>query len=238
MISNGAYLVDFDGTITTIDISQEMATCFGGTEYAKIEQMYRNRQIPIRKWLRLAAEKLPPDPKRLLEKAMEWAEIRPGFEEFLNFAGSEGRSVVVASDGFGFYIEPILRYYGLYEKVDLVFKNNTFLNSKGSLEVNTPYAHKVCTVCGNCKSSHVIRLKEEEKMVIYIGDGSNDRFGASWADHVCARDQLLAYCHKYNFSYSQWDNFYDIINIEFPQSCDRAQESLCNPRGNGVRIIS
>lgn len=238
MTSNGAYLVDFDGTITTIDISQEMATFFGGTEYAKIEQMYRNRQIPIRKWLQLAAEKLPPDPDRLLEKALGWAEIRPGFEDFLNFASSEGRPVVVASDGFGFYIEPILRHYNLFERIDIIYKNNTFLNSKGSFEVNTPYAHRVCTVCGNCKSSHVVWLKEEGKTVIYIGDGSNDRYGASWADHVHARDELLDYCQKYSIPHSQWVDFYDIINTGLPQRDDRSQESLCNPRGSGVKVIS
>ncbi len=238
MTLNGAYLVDFDGTITTIDISQEMATFFGGTEYAKIEQMYRSRQIPIRKWLQLTAEKLPPDPDKLLEQAMDWAEIRHGFKDFLSFARSKDRPVIVASDGFGFYIEPILRHYGLLEQIDVIYKNNTFLNSKGTFEVNTPYAHRVCPVCGNCKASHVIWLKEEGNTVIYIGDGSNDRYGASWADHVCARDQLLDYCQEYGFSHSQWSDFYDIIKVDLPERYDRSQGSLCDPRGSGVKVLN
>ncbi len=231
-----AYLVDFDGTITTTDISYKIAVTLSGEGYDAIEYSYSRKQIPIREWLYRTAKILPGDMDYLLEKSFEWAEIRPGFGDFLEQARKQGSSVTIASDGFGFYIKPILKRHGLLGGVSTIFRNDMTLNpGSGSLEVKTPYQHRLCSVCGNCKALHVVKMKEEGRPVIYIGDGSNDRFGASWGDHVCARDQLLDYCRRYNFNHSQWSDFYDIMAVRAPTLQDRSEGSLCCPLGSGVK---
>ncbi len=234
MTGKTAYLVDFDGTITTQDLSSALAAYYGGSEYMKIEEQYRKRSIPIKEWLRRIAFHMPADMELLLTKALQLAVIRPGFESFLEFAESEGSPVVIASDGFGFYIEPILKEYGLLEQIDTIFRNETFKNDQ-VLQVINPHAHSNCQVCGNCKAEHVVALKEQGYSVIYVGDGSNDRFGASWGDYIGARDRLAQICKELNFNYSQWIDFYDIIKIEKPEQRDRSQTSLCCPRGNGIK---
>lgn len=235
MDSDTAYVVDFDGTITTRDITLELALYYGGKEYLEIDKSYRIREIPIKTWLQRIAKFLPPDMRQLQNKALEWAEIRPGFNSFLKYARSRRSQVKVASDGLGFYIEPILEKYSLLGQFDFIYRNNTIVESSKRLAIYTPHAHKSCTVCGNCKAAHVVRLQEEGYTVIYIGDGSNDRFGASWSDHVCARDELAEACQIHNFSYSSWDNFYDIININRPEPGDRSANSLCFPLGSGIK---
>ncbi len=235
MTLNTAYVVDFDGTITTRDITSELALYFGGSAYLEIENSYRQREIPIRVWLQRIAKLLPADMEQLKNKALEWAVIRPGFELFLEHAQRCGRPVIIASDGFGFYVELILERHGLLGQIDKIYRNNTSINQKKELEVRNPHAHKTCTVCGNCKAAQVVRLKEKGQSVIYIGDGSNDRFGASWSDHVCAREELAEACRDHNFIYSQWSDFYDIIKVEGPELSDRSKGSLCCPLGSGVK---
>ncbi len=235
MTLNPAYLVDFDGTITTVDISYELAISLAGEGYADIDHVYRRKEIPIREWLKRTAQVLPHDMDLLLSKSLEWAVIRPGFDRFLEHARKQGSPVIIASDGFGFYIEPILRKHGIVEQISYIYRNDTYINANGNLEVKTPHAHGICTVCGNCKALHVVNLKKQGRAVIYIGDGSNDRYGASWGDHVCARDQLAEYSRKYNFDYSQWSNFCDIIDVSMPETKDRSESSLCCPLGKGIK---
>lgn len=232
---NYAYFVDFDGTITTGDLSLELAIYYGGPAYREIEKSYIRREIPIREWLSQSVKLLPPDLDLLSSKALEWAEIRPGFKEFLDFARHENSLVIVASDGFGFYIEPVLKDYGVLEKIDYIFRNEIRSGPNQELRVLNPHAHKVCPVCGNCKAAHVVAIKETGTPVIYIGDGSNDRFGASWSDRICARDGLAAVCKEFNLTYSPWSDFYDIISIAKPDFKDCSEASLCLPRGKGIK---
>ena len=235
MSSKTAYLVDFDGTITTNDLSCELAAHFGGSAYMQIENSYRRRDIPIQVWLQQIVKLLPPDLAVLEAKSLEWAVIRPGFEMFLEHARMFDRPVFIASDGFGFYIEPILKRAELLEQISFIYRNETFLDENGNLGVRNPHAHKVCPVCGNCKAAHVVRLKEEGWSIIYVGDGSNDRFGASWGDLICARDMLAESCRENGLAYSQWIDFYDIIRMKSPQKADRSSGSLCCPVGSGVK---
>ena len=235
MTLNTAYIVDFDGTITTRDLSFELAAHFGAQAFLEINREYRLKKIPIRLWLQGIVKLLPGDMGQLYAKVFEWAEIRPGFEQFLEYAHKYNCLVIVASDGFGFYIEPILEHFGLRGKIDKIYRNNTFINRNGRLEVSNPHAHAVCPVCGNCKAAHVVGLKNKGLPVIYIGDGSNDRFGASWSDHVCARGKLAEICIEKGFTYSQWNDFYDIIKVDKPELKDRSAGSLCCPMGSGIK---
>lgn len=235
MTDHTAYVVDFDGTITTRDLSSELAAYFGNQNFLEINLKYRLKKIPIRVWLQNIVKLLPADMGQLYTKVFEWAEIRPGFEKFLEFAHECKCPVTVASDGFGFYIEPVLEHFGLLGKIDKIYRNETFTNRKGQLEVRNPHAHAVCPVCGNCKAAHVVGLKSKGLPVIYIGDGSNDRFGASWSDHICARGRLVEICIEKGFTHSQWNDFYDIIKVEKPELKDRFSGSLCLPMGSGIK---
>jgi 2-hydroxy-3-keto-5-methylthiopentenyl-1-phosphate phosphatase len=235
MSLSAAYVVDFDGTITTKDISSELAAYFGGSGFMEVENRYEAGEIQIKEWLRLIAGFMPGDMDLLITKAFEWAAIRPGFERFLEQAGEDNCPVIIASDGFGFYIEPILEKYGLLDRVSRICRNQTAVDQDGTLYVKNPHAHPICTVCGNCKAAHVVGLKDEGRPVIYIGDGSNDRFGASWSDQIFSRDRLTEICREKNFSYSPWTDFYDIINVEKPRLYDRSEISLCCPMGSGIK---
>lgn len=235
MAPETAYVIDFDGTVTTKDITTELGLFFGGAKFVEIDQSYQAKKIPIKRWLQAEVTLLPVDLDQLKNKASEWAEIRPGFEKLLHKARAANNPVIIASDGLGFYIEPILDQFGLLGEVDQIYRNDTVINDQGLLEILNPHAHPTCVVCGNCKARIVVQQKAAGRPVIYIGDGSNDRFGASWADLIFAREDLALSCETYDLEYSPWGDFYDIINVAEPKLTDQDAISLCCPLGAGIK---
>ena len=183
MTAKTAYVVDFDGTVTAVDLSTGLARHFGGERFRKIESLYRQRKIGMRGWLDGMSALLPADFDLLMAYVADHAVIRPGFQDFVRFAREQGRPVAIASDGFGFYIEPVLERFGCLEYIDTIYCNKALPREDGTLRIEIPYRHPTCTVCGNCKPNHA-ELKRQGWKVIYIGDGSNDRFGASWSDYI------------------------------------------------------
>ncbi len=199
-----AFVVDFDGTIVTKDLSTEMARAFVEETWRKVDQAYRSGAITIRGWLTEVAARLPVDHDALLRFAMNAYELRPGFLEFLSWAAAGGVPVVVASDGLGFYVRPILSAVGAGH---LTVYCNGLLRDR----VQIGHPHSTCTVCGTCKADVVIRLQAEGRRTIFVGDGPNDIFGASQADAVFARDLLAARCQSLRIPYIAWHTFVDIL---------------------------
>jgi len=99
MAPETAYVIDFDGTVTTRDITTELGLFFGGAKFVEIDQSYQAKQIPIKSWLQAEVTLLPADLEKLKHKALEWAEIRPGFKTFLQKARAKNNPVIIASDG-------------------------------------------------------------------------------------------------------------------------------------------
>jgi 2-hydroxy-3-keto-5-methylthiopentenyl-1-phosphate phosphatase len=229
-----AYVLDFDGTVTATDITTALARHFGKDHYLKCSAAYKRGEFGMKEWLARMSLFLPPDPDGLVEFAEARAALRPGLKEFFKFARSKGRPVYIASDGFGLYIEPVLEMHGCREYVTGIFRNRT-LPGNGWLETMTPHAHQSCPVCGNCKASHVIGLKEKGYRVLYVGDGVNDRFGAAYADGIYARDRLAEACTAAGIPFQKWDDFYDLIetgalikNNHERKFCDPAGKGFCN----------
>ena len=232
-----AYVVDFDGTVTTEDLSTEIARHFGGERFRDIESLYRQRKIGMRGWLDGMSSLLPADMELLLDFAFKRAELRPGFIEFAQQAREKGRPVYIASDGFGFYIRPVLENHGYLDWTGAIYMNETLPREGGALQVKTPHRHKTCPVCGNCKANHVLRLKNAGWKVIFSGDGSNDRFGASWSDRIFARDRLAQICDQHGLPFTHWADFFDLLRADhgiFPTVVKPSP--FCRPEAEGYLL--
>lgn len=234
MSEKTAYVLDFDGTVTAVDISTDLARHFGGERFWEVENRYRQRKLGMRGWLDSMSALLPDDFELLLDLALKQAVLRPGFQEFVRFAREEGRPVFIASDGFGFYIRSVLEKFGCLEYIEGIYMNEALPRDGGALKIDTPHRHATCAVCGNCKANHVLKLKQKGWRVVFTGDGSNDRFGASWSDHIFARDQLAHYCREHGIPFSLWEDFHDLIKAEGKTiTNDTGASPFCRPEGGG-----
>lgn len=99
------FLLDFDGTITTRDMSVELVKAF-----VKPEDLEKARgPWDPRDWFTAMAALLPRDKDRLIRYVVDTYELRSGFMEFVDWARTKDYGLAIATDGFGFYVEPLLR---------------------------------------------------------------------------------------------------------------------------------
>jgi 2-hydroxy-3-keto-5-methylthiopentenyl-1-phosphate phosphatase len=117
----------------------------------------------------------------------------------------EGVDVSVASDGFGFYIAPLLAAAGLGH-VRIV--TNTW-SPNGDVRIAFGNGHAECIGCGTCKMNAVLAGRARGP-VAFIGEGASDRYGALYADVAFAKDRLVGIAEADGVPFLPWDTFDDV----------------------------
>ncbi|CAN5607678.1 hypothetical protein BH23CHL7_BH23CHL7_12600 [soil metagenome] len=149
---------------------------------------------------------LPQDPELLRRAASEFAQDE-AFPVFVEAVRSRGAQVEVVSDGFGFYIESNLAALGVHN-VPVATNENPL---RGGAGLRFPYGHPACFVCGTCKRERVRLHQAGGRVVVFVGEGTSDRYGAAHADMVFARDSLERICRAQGWPYSGWQGFVDVL---------------------------
>jgi 2-hydroxy-3-keto-5-methylthiopentenyl-1-phosphate phosphatase len=203
----GAVVVDFDGTICEQDVSEEILDVFAGPEWWDIDLEFQRGEIGSRECLIRQAQLLHGDREEMLAYALDRFRVDPSFQPFVEWARGEGIEVVVASDGFGFYVEPMLRA-GDVEGVTILA--NELLVSEQAIRLQLPWAHHECVGCGNCKMLGVLRYREGFGAVAFVGEGHTDRYGALYADLVFAKKHLVEICKADGVPFLSWETFDDV----------------------------
>ena len=122
-------------------------------------------------------------------------------------ARANGAAVEIVSDGLGFYIAANLARLGL---TGLPVATNHNSVSGGGAGMRFPYGNPRCFVCGTCKRERVFRHQAAGRIVVFIGDGTSDRYAAAHADVVFAKGRLIDICRAEGWQALAWDSFADI----------------------------
>lgn len=129
------------------------------------------------------------------------------FPGFVALVKSRRALVEVVSDGLGFYIESNLAAIGVH---DVAIAKNDNLVENGGAGLSFPFGHPACFVCGTCKRERVRLHQAAGRVVVFVGDGTSDRFGAAHADLVFAKEGLERICRAEGWPYLGWDSFVDV----------------------------
>jgi 2-hydroxy-3-keto-5-methylthiopentenyl-1-phosphate phosphatase len=125
---------------------------------------------------------------------------------------ARGAQVEIVSDGLGFYVQSNLASLGL---AHLPVAPNANRVESGGEGMSFPFGHPACVVCGTCKRERVRLHQAAGRTVVFIGDGTSDRFAAAHADVVFAKDSLARICAAQGWPFTAWDNFGDIsLDVE------------------------
>ena len=143
----------------------------------------------------------------MLAFALERAELAPTFSPFVGWAEERGLPLLLASDGFAFYIEPMLDRAGLGH---LEVVTNELILDGGAPSLRHPNRHPECIGCGTCKMLAAKRLRERHGPVAFVGEGQSDRYGALYSDVVFAKDALVEICEQDGVPYLRWETFDDV----------------------------
>jgi 2-hydroxy-3-keto-5-methylthiopentenyl-1-phosphate phosphatase len=136
--------------------------------------------------------------------AMPQDEAFPGFVAAVQ---SRGAQVEVVSDGLGFYVAPNLAKLGV---TDVFVATNANRVENGGEGMSFPFGHPTCFVCGTCKRERVRLHQASGRVVVFIGDGTSDRYGAAHADMVFAKEGLARICVDEGWPFIEWSSFVDV----------------------------
>lgn len=175
MLPVKALLVDFDGTACVQDVSEMLLDTFGEPGWERFDEAVDRGEMGLREAGAQQVAMLRGSREEMLEFALPRAQLAPSFPTFVAWAEEKDLLLVLASDGFAFYIRPILEEAGLGHLE--VVTNELVFEGPAPSQLH-PNGHPVCIGCGTCKMLAAQRLRERHGPVAFVGDGQSDRYGA------------------------------------------------------------
>ena len=202
-----AILVDYDGTIASIDVTDELVRLSSSEDaWLELELRYRDGHIGSRALLEAETQLLPPGRAAISGVATSHGHD-PTFEPFVRYARRRGMPIEVVSDGLGFFIRPALASAGLGE-LPVFTASIDFRVDRA--EITFPAGHPRCRTCGTCKRDRVLIHQRQGRHVVFIGDGFSDQYAVRYADTVFAKGELAGICRTRGVPFHPWVDFGDV----------------------------
>jgi 2-hydroxy-3-keto-5-methylthiopentenyl-1-phosphate phosphatase len=204
-----SFLIDYDGTISRVDVGDALLErYFSDTALlAAKDADYDAGLIGSRELMQWDMAVLPDDARLLRSTAASL----PHDETFVAFAAAvheAGAALEIVSDGLGFYVESNLAQLDVgLASLPMATNDNRVAGPDG---MSFPYGHPACFVCGTCKRERVRAHQAGGRVVVFVGDGTSDRYAAHHADVVFAKGSLERWCRLAGWPYRPWDRFSEI----------------------------
>jgi 2,3-diketo-5-methylthio-1-phosphopentane phosphatase len=202
-----AILVDYDGTIAQVDVSDTLMAEFVNADWEAAAARYDAGLSGSRRLMEWEIGLVTVPFDRLAAVAAAQPHDAD-FAAFVRRARADGIPVEVVSDGFGFFIPPALEALGVGDVP--VVTADTYVGDDGRATVDFPNGHPSCFVCGTCKRSRVLAWQASGRAVAFIGDGESDRYAAGYADVVFAKSALVKLCVENGWPFRRWTEFAEI----------------------------
>lgn len=200
---------DFDGTITTEDVSFMLLDAFAKGDWHAINDEYTAGIITVGEFNERAFALVRGSKKAMLDYLKDRVIIRRGFQTFVELCQKKGIRLVIVSNGLDFYIRKILSDIGLegmeYHGAETKFHAHRlkvrYLGPDGS------------TVEAEFKNKYVSQYINEGYHVVYIGNGSSDLSPARSAHQIFATESLLEHCQRTGLTCIAFTSFHEISQV-------------------------
>ena len=203
---------DFDGTITELDVTDQILSQLAHPSWREIEQEWACGSIGSRECLERQLALVDASTTEL-NALIDSIPVDGHFKSFLRLVERQGFPFYVVSDGFDYVIRRVLKRAG----VNGHLQNGTHLFASAlrvegrRLQLSFPHSATPCEHgCATCKAEVIHRLSAGHSPIVFIGDGLSDRFAVEAAHLVFAKHQLLAYCREKGTECVPFETFADI----------------------------
>lgn len=178
---------DFDNTITTIDVIDDMLERFSENDgWKELERKWQRGRIGSRECLKGQVEGMKVAGDKL-DEYLSTVKIDPYFKKLLRLLESRRIPFLIVSDNFDYMLERILKTNGISGVRAYCNKVEFF---DGRLVPSFPYSNSECGDCANCKKAHVLANRPSGAKAVYIGDGKSDVCASRVSDIVFAKGYL------------------------------------------------
>ncbi|MGQ0669629.1 MAG: HAD-IB family phosphatase [Actinomycetota bacterium] len=208
MLTIGALLVDFDGTACAADVSEVLLDAFGEPGWEAYDEAVDRGEMGLREAARHQSAMLKGTREEMLAFAIERCPLDSTFPPFVGWAEEHGLPMTLVSDGFAFYIRPILEAAGLGDLPTIT--NEMAFGDGAAPRLEHPNGHPQCMGCGTCKMLAAQRFRERHGPIAFVGEGQSDRYGALYSDVVFAKKDLVTICERDGVPYLPWETFDDV----------------------------
>ncbi len=184
---NFIVFLDFDNTITSIDVIDDMLERFSGDDKWKdLEKRWAREEIGSLECLKGQINGIRID-KETLDSYLSTIKIDPYFKKLLRFFESRNIPVFIVSDNFDYMLKGILKRNNI---PDMEAYCNKIDISGDRLRPRFPFSNSECGDCANCKKTHLLSKRKDGMTAVYIGDGKSDVCASKASDIVFAKGYL------------------------------------------------
>lgn len=199
------FFVDFDGTISNIDVCHALVTNLAADGWQEINSKWENKELSTVECARQTFKLFKSNDVNDINSIIEPVTIDFAFRDFIAYCKNNGFPVYILSDGYDYYI----RYLLSRENLALKYYANKLI-LEPDIDIEAPY-HSACGNCGVCKTQLMERLQVSGASNIYIGDGYSDFCPSNKADIVFAKNTLLKHCLAEGIKAYPFQNFADVL---------------------------
>ena len=207
-----AVVIDFDGTVTDIDVVDGLLVQFARTrDWIRYENDWTNGKISSDFCLAKQLGEVRVGQTELIDY-LKTITIDPGFLPLVKYLREKHIPVVVLSDGFDLFIREIFR---INQIKDVPFRSNVLDHEGQRLIPTFPYKDDSCRRCANCKRRTLLKYRSKVKHFVFIGDGLSDGCVIGAADTIFAKRGLADLCQKAHAPFQSYQTLTDVLKI-FP----------------------
>lgn len=201
-------LVDFDGTIASVDTTDFLLERFAAPAWRDIEEDWKAGRIGSRECMVRQID-LVRASQAEMDEFVSGIEIDGEFPTFAALCARLGHTIAVVSDGLDRTVEAVLRHHDL----DLPhYANHLEWRGDDRWRLTFPHARSDCqALSGNCKCNFVAGAPRE--LSIVVGDGRSDFCVAGRADLVLAKGALLVHCIEADLPHFAFADFGEATEI-------------------------
>jgi len=205
--------LDFDGTITRRDAVDAILETFADSRWLEIEENWKSGRIGSRECL-AAQMRLVRATKEQVDVLLDSIDVDEGFVRLLETCAAHDVEAHIISDGFDYCIDRILSRpsLNLRQHLNRARILSSHMEPDGDCwRVDFPAFHQSCGHgCATCKPAMMSLLNRDGGPTVFVGDGLSDKYAATSADLVFAKDQLAAFCQARQVAHVRYNNLADV----------------------------
>lgn len=203
--------IDFDGTISATDTTDQILDRFALPEWHAVEAAWERGEIGSRECMARQVSLLRVTPHALADMVMH-IPVDPGFIGFVDLCRQWNLPFTILSDGLDVVARGVMRRLAISAPV---LSNRMEPVGDDQWRLTFPYASAGCaTAAGNCKCACLeAGQRKGGGLTVLIGDGRSDFCGAGSADQVFAKGKLAAHCRDNAIAHVSFTGFADLTPL-------------------------